>query len=242
MPATLAVGGQLDVTLKFTANGTRINTGQLTVQTDARTAPATLVSLAGLWQSVSEKGQEPPTRDIAAAFGWTTVVPLDLNQNGAVLPEGDEVMSGYWLPADPTMPVKVRQIEAYHTYPHPATFKWFAKGSTTLTSLFGMEGHWAQSLFPQLASGQPAAGQFSPTGAFGLAVDSENSDDTRNDQSVDKSKGCPGPCGHHVRFFPLYDASGSLVPNAYYLVMDYSGINYDYQDNGYLVTNIKPAA
>jgi hypothetical protein len=137
--------------------------------------------------------------------------------------------------------VVVRQIEAYHTYPHPATLKWFTKGSTSTTSLFSMNGVWAQSLFPLLASGQPAAGQFTSTGTFGFAVDSENSDDTRNDQTVDQSKGCPGPCGHHVRFFPVYDPAGVPVAGAYYMVMDYSGINYDYQDNGYLITNIRPA-
>jgi hypothetical protein len=241
LPTTLPVGGQLNVTLTFTANGTRFNTGQLTVRTDSQRNQATLVSLAGLWQSQSEHGTEPTTRDIAAAFGWTTVIPVDLNQHGAALPEGDEVLSGYWQALDPTQPVKVRQIEGYHTYPHPATFKWFVKGSTKITSLFSMDGRWAQSLYPSLTSGQPAAGQFTATGAFGFAVDSENSDDTKNDQTVDQSKGCPGPCGHHVRLFPVYDPSGTPVAGAYYLVMDYSGINYDYQDNGYLVTNIKPA-
>src|SRR5262249_4239012 len=145
------------------------------------------------------------------------------------------------LPADPTAPVKVRQIEGYHTYPHPATVKWFAKGSTTITPLFTMDGRWAQSMYPALTSGQPAAGQFTPGSAFGIAIDGAKSDDALNDQTVDRQKGCPGPCGHHVRFFPVYDPAGVLVANAYYVVMDYSGINYDYQDNGYLVTNIKPA-
>src|SRR5439155_12170385 len=167
-------------------------------------------------------------------------IPVNLNQQGLGPALGDEVLSGYWLPADPTAPVKVRQIEGYHTYPHTATFKWFPKGGA-LTNLFTMDGRYAQSMFPALTTGQPAAGQFSPSSAFGMAVDGENSDDTKNNTTVDQQKGCPGPCGHHVRFFPLYDPAGVLIANAYYMVMDYSGINYDYQDNGYVVTNIKPA-
>lgn len=32
-----------------------------------------------------------------------------------------------------------------------------------------------------------------------------------------------------------------VIPNAYIMAMDYAGINYDYNDNVYLITNIKPA-
>jgi hypothetical protein len=149
------------------------------------------------------------------------------------------VLSGYWQAVDPTAPVKIRQVQGYHTYPHTATFKWYPKGAA-LQPLFTQDGRYAQSMFPALPSGAPAAGQFRPTGAFGISIDSENSDDTKNDPTVDKQKGCPGPCGHHLRFFPVLDPSGNAVPNAYYVVMDYSGINYDYNDNGYLLTNVKP--
>src|SRR5262249_50583970 len=51
-----------------------------------------------------------------------------------------------------------------------------------------------------------------------------------------------GGYGHHVRFWVARDAAGNIIPNAYFMAMDYSGINYDYQDNVYLITNIKPFA
>jgi hypothetical protein len=88
----------------------------------------------------------------------------------------------------------------------------------------------------------PAAGSFSPsTAAIGFKVDNEYSDPNLNTTaSVDVSKGCPGPCGHHMRFWPVKDRSGALVPNTYLMSMDYGGINYDYQDNVFLITNIKP--
>ena len=31
------------------------------------------------------------------------------------------------------------------------------------------------------------------------------------------------------------------VPGAYVVTMDYSGINYDFQDNVYLMENVRPA-
>ena len=93
------------------------------------------------------------------------------------------------------------------------------------------------ALFPrQEGSSNPAAGTFTPHGNFGFRVDNEWSDDTKN---VQEHPG--GGWGHHMRFYPLRDAYGNLVPNTYLMVMDYNGINYDYNDNMYLISNIKPA-
>ena len=68
--------------------------------------------------------------------------------------------------------------------------------------------------------------------------------DTEDEDCPDRRETDPlVVCGHHVRFWPLKDRSGNVVPNAYLLAMDYSGntINYDYNDNLYLVTNVKPS-
>ena len=86
----------------------------------------------------------------------------------------------------------------------------------------------------------PAAGSFTPTGSFGIKIDPEWSDPTKNNQQPDIDGGCLGPCGHHVRFWPVRDRDGVLVPNTWLVSMDYAGINYDYNDNVYLVTNMKP--
>jgi hypothetical protein len=43
-----------------------------------------------------------------------------------------------------------------------------------------------------------------------------------------------------MRFFPLKDASGAVVPGSYIVAMDYAALNFDFQDNVYLVTNIQP--
>ena len=155
---------------------------------------------------------------------------------------GDEVLSPYWRRADPTVPVQVRQLNAFHTQGNNATLRWYPKGTTTVRALFTMEGQEAQSLLPH-KNNQPtqfAAGSFAPTGAFGFKLDNEWSDDTKNNQTVDQSNGCPGPCGHHVRFWPLVDGSGNIVPNTWLMSMDYAGVNYDYNDNTFLISNIRP--
>ena len=50
----------------------------------------------------------------------------------------------------------------------------------------------------------------------------------------------PADEGHHVRFWVARDREGKIIPDTYIMAMDYAGINYDYQDNVYLVSNIKP--
>jgi len=89
--------------------------------------------------------------------------------------------------------------------------------------------------------GTPAAGTFMPAAGtvFGFHITNEYSDDTLNKR---KTGG-----GHHIRFFPLRDHLGNLVPNNYIMTMDYSLVgptmtqNYDFQDNVYIVSNVKPA-
>ena len=45
-----------------------------------------------------------------------------------------------------------------------------------------------------------------------------------------------------MRIWPVRDRAGAIVPSTYLVAMDYSGINYDYNDNVYLVSNMKPEA
>jgi hypothetical protein len=45
-----------------------------------------------------------------------------------------------------------------------------------------------------------------------------------------------------MRFWKVKDRSGAVVPNTYFMGMDYAGINYDYNDNVYLISNVQPAS
>jgi hypothetical protein len=45
-----------------------------------------------------------------------------------------------------------------------------------------------------------------------------------------------------MRFWTVKDRTGAVVPNTYLMGMDYTGINYDYNDNVYLISNVQPAS
>lgn len=243
LPFAVAAGGSTTLTVRFTATTGDVRTGNLQVVTNAGTNGSPTVQLAGFWQSQSENGQEPSVREMAQVFGYTTNIPANLNGDGAVVALGDEVLSPYWKAVDATRSVTVRQLASFHTFPNQATAYWHAKGSTSTTKLTDINTAWAQSILPpRSGSTAPATpSSFSPgAGTFGFKIDGEWSDDTRNNQSADQANGCAAPCGHHVRFFPVKDRTGATVAGQYLMTMDYSGINYDYNDNVYLISNIKP--
>ncbi|KAA1425031.1 choice-of-anchor D domain-containing protein [Mumia zhuanghuii] len=242
LPFTVAPGATRDLTVRFVAQSTKVHNGTLTVQSNAETNPQQVIQLGGLWQSQSEGGQEPNLSQIAKAFGIGSNIPNGFTSKGEYSPIGDEVLSPYWSRVDTTKPVTVRQLAGFHTYPNGASLRWQNK-TGSLGNLFGMGGQYAQSLLPRISNtvgAAPAAGSFTPGASFGFAVDGEHGDRSKNNEQVDIENGCVAPCGQHVRLWPVKDRTGTLVPGMYVLSMDYAGINYDYQDNVYLVTNIRP--
>lgn len=243
LPATIAAGSVLDIQIKFIATSGDIHNGTLTIKSNDVDEPSTVVQLSGFWQSVSEGGQEPELVEIVKVFGYTTVIVgsgQQLNRQGRVQAVGDEVLSPYWQRADNSKPVSVRQLAAYHTQGNITVVYWHAKGSNTTSAIFTQTGIDGQTLLPRRDATLPAAGTFSPSGVFGFKIDGEWSDPTKNNQTPDRNNGCSGSCGHHVRFWPVKDRQGVLIANTWLMTMDYSGINYDYNDNVYLITNIKP--
>ena len=242
-PFSVAPGGTKDVTIKFTAGSGDTHVGTLTLNSNDTDRPSRQIQLAGFWQSDSENNsqgisQEPTLQEIGALFGYTTTflnTGQSLNENGKVHAVGEEVLSPFWAPADPDYAVQVHQLVAYHQMPNTANFNWYVKGSSTTNKLFTSLGADGQTVLPRMStSGTLAAGQFKPGGTFGIKVDSENSDDTKNKQEQS------GAFGHHLRFYPVRDRNGKYIPNTYLLAMDYNSINFDYQDNVYLISNIRP--
>ncbi len=186
---------------------------------------------------------------------------VELGTHGNRTPVGDEVFSNYWQSADTSQPVKVRQLAAWHRQNNfdaqgnpltaAATISFFYKGSSTsLNKLFQHNINEGQSLLPHISGSTtaPAQASFSPTAGkpFGFKIDNRFSDDSLNTQDFDPKTNKVFPdTGHAFRFYPLIDENGNVVPNTYIMAEDYTGLsysNYDYQDNIYLVSNIKPAS
>lgn len=263
-PQTVPPGGHLDLALRFTGSQDhtlppRLYSGTLTLTSDDPLTPTRAVHLAGLWQGASEtftlsgRYDEPSldlirqtlglgfalstSADAAPPTGLDDGSNVPINQRGAVRAQGDEVLSAYWLAADPTRPVTALQVGAWSQQKATATLNWYAKGSTTLQAIAQRQSNNAQALLP-LGS----RGSFMPGGPFGLNVDGfEWSDATLNNQQADRDHGCVNLCGQHLRFWPLTDEAGTVVPNAYVMVVDYGGVNDDYQDEIYVLQNLRPA-
>ena len=274
-PQTVPPGGHLDLALRFTGSQNhtlppRLYSGTLTLTSDDPLTPIRAVHLAGLWQGASEtfalSGRyDEPSLDLirqTLGLGFTLSTPADaapptgledgsnvpINQRGAVRAQGDEVLSAYWLAADPSKQVTAVQVGAWSQQKATATLNWYAKGRFNqgdLTPVAQRQSNNAQALMPLGSSGS-----FTPNGPFGLNVDVfEWSDSTINAQDTDRQKGCLYPvynnvgklCGSHVRFWPMTDDKGTVVPNSYFMVVDFGGYNYDYQDEIYVLKNLKPA-
>jgi hypothetical protein len=233
--------------------------------------PVRTISLAGIWENSSEqtadhKYSEPSLASIVSTFGYTTTIvkPGETTDHGGhPVPVGDEILDPYWNQADPSAPITVRQLAAFHRQNNfdPVTgdpltaassIFWYSKGSSkTLNKLFTHNIDEGQALLPHLSGSSTKIAQATfrqkTSTPFGFNVDKTHfTDDSLNQLDFKPSDpnqtGIPGT-GHSFRIFPLKDANGNLVPNTYIFAMDYTAnvfANWDYNDNVYLISNITP--
>jgi hypothetical protein len=242
MPFSVNAEAFTDVTIQFKAKNAatrlKVFNDTLKIVSNDSIFPLKKVMLHGIWQAAGESTNEPYAYQIINAFGFTSSTGYahdDGNNNGTTrVANSSEVNAGYFVRADPSRPVTVHQMAAYHGCCSAVeAFRYYSKGSSTVTTLFTHDNLDGQSVLPRLSnSSLPAQGSFNPTGVFGIKIGSSYSDRTKN------YNGLIG-----IRFLKVMDANGNIVPNAYILDCDYLGTsftNYDYQDNLYYVENIKP--
>ena len=184
LPASIAAGGSLDVTVRFVAESGNTWNGSLTIASNDASTPDQVVQLAGYWQASSEGGLEPllPTV-VNSLFNYQTQLLFggqQLNRNGHVETAGEEVLSPYWRRADPTKPVTVRQLDAFHTQGNTATIHWYPQGGTVVRTSSRTPGSTGRRSCRARTAARPlpAAGNFSPPRRFGFKIDTEWSDDT----------------------------------------------------------------
>lgn len=265
MPTSIPAGKSVNVTVQFTAsklptftynqtagfdnaNKGGVWAGTLSFTTNDPANPTYSEALSGWFQMESEKNEEPGLQTIVNLMSdyKTNIAPANtvhLTQPQST-PQyyGEEVASAYWTAADSSKSVSIRQLATFHTQGNDVVTGWFKKGQGAST-IFTTDGKAGQSFMPY-KKGQPtvpAAGSFAAgSSTFGIKIDQEWSDDKLNTKN-------PAGGGHHVRFYPVRDHFGNPVANAYFVTMDYSIIvtgaaqNYDFQDNVYILFNVKPA-
>ena len=227
--------------------------GTLTISSSDPNHPTSTVQLAGYWQDESEHEEEPNTQTLVnRLLGYGTVIdnisqPQYPNNGSKAVLYGEEVTSGYWQAADPSQSVNVLQIFAFHNGVNEddgqsptAQIGWFTQGSGSVNVLFAHAAGHSQSLLPPLinTTNTPAQGSFTTNTVFGINVDGESSVDSQNTTDINDF----ARSGHALRFYPLRDSDGNLIPNTWLLVMDYQNGSYDnsdFQDNGYIISNIR---
>ena len=215
------------------------------------------IQLAGLYMLRPEGSREVYFAPLVnQLFGYKT--ELGEFSNGGLLnpaPDsplaGEEVRSAFWEAASSGSPVSVTQIAAFYPCCNIATFnmKLINRGDTK-TNPFAVLSHASndtQSIYPRQNDGSLAKLTTNPSGAFEVNIANYSSN----------SRG--GNIG--VRFWPLRDRSGNLVANSYIVAQDFVrpgcngfGVpsaptdggaseppgNCDYNDNMYIMENIKP--
>ncbi|WP_430468649.1 carbohydrate-binding protein [Vreelandella titanicae] len=256
----IPAGGTLDVTVRFIAedfdDGTLYESTLIINSNDGDEGTKT-IQLAGIAQGQSENGQEPLVQEIIDAFGFSTnVAEGQMNQGGLVEANGDEILSPYFQRADGQSPIKITQLAAYHTQGDVARLFIHDVDSRDRDEILAHDEQDGQTLLPRaLNSGDllttTTLDRDAPFGFFADITGRQGyiswSDPDANlyEDTID-AIGSPGTNlnwdendGHLIRVYVAKDAAGNVIPNTYIVIQDYAGVNYDYNDNIFLVENVQ---
>lgn len=203
--------------------------------------------LGALYMQRPEGGNEVPLAYLVnRTFEYTT--NLGANRAGGLTSAspsspraGEEVRAPYWRAADGSQPILIVQIAAFHSCcKDRVPLQLFAKGSSSPFATTRHGANYGQTLFPRKdgSSGLNML-KLETSSSFELRVDGYSSDPKRG-----VGRGNLG-----LRFWPLRNADGKKVPDRYLMAMDYvqggcgsvSNANCDYNDNVYILKNVRPA-
>ncbi|MBT2774510.1 carbohydrate-binding protein, partial [Halomonas sp. ISL-60] len=257
----IPVGGSLNVTVRFIAedfNDATLYESTLIINSNDGDEGQKVIQLAGLAQGQSESGQEPLVQEIVDAFGFSTnVAEGQMNKGGLVEANGDEILSPYFQRADGSTPIKITQLAAYHTQGDVARLFIHDVDSRARDEILAHDEQDGQTLLPRaLNSGDllttTTLNRDAPFGFFANITGRQGyiswSDPDANlyEDTID-AIGSPGANlnwdendGHLIRVYIAKDAEGNVIPNTYIVIQDYAGVNYDYNDNIFLVENVQP--
>ncbi|QPL45858.1 carbohydrate-binding protein [Halomonas sp. A40-4] len=257
---SLEPGESIDVTVRFIAddpNDASLYEASLIINSSDADEGEKVIQLAGLAQNQSESGQEPLVQEIINAFGYSTnVAEGQMNQGGLVEANGDEILSPYFQRADGGSPIKITQLAAYHTQGDVARLFVHDVDSRNLDEILAHDEADGQTLLPRtLNNGDllttTTLDRDAPFGFFAEISGRQGyiswSDPDANlyEDTID-AIGNPGTNlnwdendGHLIRVYVAKDAAGNVIPDTYIVIQDYAGVNYDYNDNIFLVENVQ---
>ncbi|MGK0545712.1 carbohydrate-binding protein [Halomonas cupida] len=257
----LEPGESVEVTVRFIADdpndGSLYEASLIISSSDADEAEK-VIELAGISQNQSESGQEPTVQEIVNAFGYTTdVAEGQMNQGGLVEANGDEILAPFFQRADGASPITITQLAAYHGQGDIARLFIHDVDSRDISEIIAHDEADGQTLLPRtLNNGDNLAvatlDRDDPFGFYAEISDRPGyiswSDPDANlyEDTID-AIGIPGANlnwdendGHLIRVYVAKDADGNVIADTYIVIQDYAGVNYDYNDNIFLVQNVTP--
>mmetsp|Transcript_23627 Transcript_23627/g.33063 ORF Transcript_23627/g.33063 Transcript_23627/m.33063 type:complete len:762 (+) Transcript_23627:966-3251(+) len=235
LPISIAPGAQYDLLIKFISSGGEkgIRKTKLTIETSDPNNTPLIITLSGIYQVQPEGEHELLVVAFMDAFGWKINGSENLSEKGNTPYRGEEVRSSLWTRADPSQPIFVIQTAAFHQ-------------CCLDTGMIEFPGYpalmhatpWGQSIFPMYMQDPTKYTSMTvePQGNFPLVLSKYSTANTTTLATI---------------LFPLRDNKGKLWPNAWFATQDYvlagcgaatGNGNCDYNDNQYILTNLKPVS
>jgi fibronectin type 3 domain-containing protein len=246
-PTTLAPGQSLEVQLAMRATVVGLRTAILTIASNDPSKPTTSINLRGLGTAGTGGSNEPSLQRILDLYQ----IPINVGDNdpsttdhytsssGPVTPN-DEVLVQRLVRAGPgDVRIELLAIMANSVSPS-VKFGWYEAGLPgNKTQLFTVPQADAQSVNPAPAGTltfNPGTTPFGIYGAFpafsGREVFSEDVLNQWESNSALRRK---------VRFYPLKNPDGSVVPNAYVFAFEEFTVSFDTNDIVGIIRNVNIA-
>lgn len=256
--ATLAPGQSAVVDVDFTATHTALSSAILNIQSNDPTTPVTQISLHGLGTTGTGGANEPSLAAILRAFDIPTIVgdgPNDSNAFASTFYPATPDASTQEVPMQRLVmagagPVTITPLASFDVINNPALrFGYYTPGDPTdRTPLFSIGQSDSQTVNPTAlgpTSFDPGSNTFGLYANFPTFTDNGQQ---RISYSEDAFNTWDTTVPRKFRFFPLKNADGSVVPNAY--VFEAEDNNkffppniqpYDSNDIVGIIRNVKPA-
>ncbi|WP_037277984.1 calcium-binding protein, partial [Rubellimicrobium mesophilum] len=118
-----------------------------------------------------------------------------------------------------------------------------AFGTATFNNATVPDAWTGSDIFGLLVAGQSTNPDLNPTGTGAptqAQLDARYPGYTVKNGNVFDPSGKAVPDGYTVRVFQAFNSEGHPFKNTYLVAQDYTGVNYDYQDNVYVIQGITP--
>ena len=256
----VAAGKYITVTVNFvTADGDpkRLINENLVITSNAENAGSVNVTFRGAYMKYPEGGSEINAMQVFQSFGFKTEMGKDATGRYIVRPSsdypkaadviagkhGDLVLSPQYVQADPSKPVQVLHLAAFHG-PGDGMTRMLGRKQVLVGGVQINHGtKYHQTLLPNASNTtQQKTGITTPKLDQPVKIEIagfKTVGGTPNGELKDQILG--------VRMYKVLDQNGKIVPNAYIGLMDYIGTgcgqgshNCDWNDNVVYFSNIRP--